>query len=123
MPTSTTARLKRAVHRNTSTSAMALERLFTLWFRGFVYTHLDSVLRLGLPETRPSLAHEIIRFPAATPISQKSPKRVAQTVDDTHQAPFLTSALLKMRAAPGDLPDFEWWVLRSGGSESGSRAA
>ena len=41
MPESTTARLKRAVHRNTSTSRDGLlERLFTLWFRGFVYTQI-----------------------------------------------------------------------------------
>ncbi len=41
MPESTTARLKRAVHRSTGTTRDGLlERLFTLWFRGFVYTQI-----------------------------------------------------------------------------------
>ena len=59
MPESTTSRLKRAVHRNTRTSRDGvLERLFTLWFRGFVYTQIweDPVvdakaLQLG-PDSR-----------------------------------------------------------------------
>jgi len=38
---STTVRLQRAVHRHTRTSREGLlERLFTLWFRGFVYTQI-----------------------------------------------------------------------------------
>lgn len=41
MPDSTVSRLKRAVHRNPRTSRDGLlERLFTLWFRGFVYTQI-----------------------------------------------------------------------------------
>jgi len=41
MPESTTARLKRAVHQNRRTTRNGLlERLFTIWFRGFVYTQI-----------------------------------------------------------------------------------
>ena len=41
MPESTASRLKRAVHRSPDSSRDGLlERLFTLWFRGFVYTQI-----------------------------------------------------------------------------------
>ena len=41
MPDSTVSRLKHAVHRNPRASREGmLERLFTLWFRGFVYTQI-----------------------------------------------------------------------------------
>jgi S-adenosylmethionine-diacylglycerol 3-amino-3-carboxypropyl transferase len=41
MADSTVSRLKRAVHRNPRTSREGLlERLFTLWFRGLVYTQI-----------------------------------------------------------------------------------
>jgi S-adenosylmethionine-diacylglycerol 3-amino-3-carboxypropyl transferase len=41
MPESTVSRLKRAVHRHPRVSREGLlERLFTLWFRGFVYTQI-----------------------------------------------------------------------------------
>lgn len=41
MPDSTVARLKRAVHQNQPFSRSgALERLFTLWFQGLVYTQI-----------------------------------------------------------------------------------
>ena len=108
MADSTVSRLKRAVHRNPRTSREGLlERLFTLWFRGFVYTQIWEDPRVDAEALQLGPSSRVLTISSAgcnvLNYLTHSPKRVvAVDLNEAHMA--LTRLKL---AALQHLPDHE----------------
>jgi S-adenosylmethionine-diacylglycerol 3-amino-3-carboxypropyl transferase len=120
----TAARLKDALHRNPATSrAGLLERLFTLWFRGFVYNQIWEDPRVDAEALRLDETSRLLTISSAgcnvlNYLVHRPARVVAVDLNESHMA--LTRLKL---AGLRHLPDYETFFRFFGEAQSASNVA